>query len=202
MLIANYLSLSQYAIENIGKLSSINQIKSHFSSEIQDITEQRHGELESLDPLFYMQSISQFVGQKNYFLKFKDEEFNGEISLDFIPTNMKNYLENTLIKKRPELIKSELVNFRCQLFFNNLSDNNKFKEKHKQLLNNITGLYGKGNNSEDEIKLAGDYKQVFGVDVLCWIFSRYEKYYHITLYFSSKDSAPFSSFSVQRMIET
>ncbi|MCD4762060.1 hypothetical protein K8R32_03830 [bacterium] len=198
----NYLSIPKFAIENIHKITSPKQISDHFNSELQNITKQRHDELDTLmDPVLKMAVTDKYLGQENHFFKFKDDGFNGEISLDLIPKDHSDCKYVPAGRKKEEEIEKKLVNFRCQLFSNSLLQIIKLKKKHKLLLKYIVELHGRGNNTEQDLGLARLLGQQNGKNVTCWHFFIEKRLFVITLYFTSAEPTPFSAFSVSEELE-
>src|SRR3989344_8928325 len=90
-----FLSLIQFAIENIYQIKNVNEISSNFQTAIANVTNERHDQFEQIAPLASTVFAHQFIGQEDYIFQFREDKNSfGEFSLDFLPADANEYVNN------------------------------------------------------------------------------------------------------------
>ncbi|MFA5858009.1 MAG: hypothetical protein WC955_02970 [Elusimicrobiota bacterium] len=209
----DFSTLIEYAITNIYQINNIDELTSHFQTTIKDITEERNKTIKdqagiSSHCFDLINPFLPFLGQDTYFFKFQEGQRSfGEFSLDLLPVDSKEFLNNQLrlLAKIPTTQNSykQVVNIRIQLFCDGILSNMWLKSKYKTVCSYITKKYGSPNQSPLANEPLNNTLQYYGSgNVNCWFFKKNDTNYLILLnYFKGKIGLRgYISFSVSELV--
>jgi hypothetical protein len=205
----SFLAIVQFALENMHKIDSVDEISSHFQSAIEDITNEWHEQVEQISPWTHATTTNLSMGQEDFCFKFREGEKSfGNIMLDFLPDDPNKYLKGQLqafAKKTetPPSYNKRLANFKIQIFFDGIFAKIQLKNKYNVIYSFITRQYGPPNKTPKAIEISNNLKETSGLRMDCWHFEKNNINYAITLYFFKGKNGlrPYVSFSVAEVFK-
>lgn len=190
-----FLDLVKFAMWNIHKSSSIDDILSTFGTRVQEITDVRMSDSSIL------MTSRMFMGQKKYFYSFREsDELHGEFNIDLLPSDANDYMRSAITslaghQSDAPTPSMRMANFRAQLFSSGFFGRGRITRKCDEITGWIENDCGPKNTNRE---LTEELSQMAGCAVACWVKEWNETSYIVTVYVLPRRSCdvPSLSFSI------